>query len=53
MIHVDVFWVVIPRSEDGGSKALRDVGILTDNYTVLQAGRPWLESSPPWKPQIS
>jgi hypothetical protein len=38
--------------EDGDSKVLRNVGIL-QHYTASQPGKPRLESSPMWKPQIA
>jgi len=34
-------------------KAPRNVGILPQNYTASQPRRPWLESSPPWIPEVS
>jgi hypothetical protein len=40
-------------SEDGGSMYLRNVGILPQHCMASQASRPRLESSWPWKPQIS
>jgi hypothetical protein len=39
--------------QDGGNKALRNVGILPQHYTASKPRRPRLELSPPWKPQIS
>jgi hypothetical protein len=39
--------------EGGSSKYLRNISILPQYYTVSQPRRPRLESSPPWKPQIS
>jgi hypothetical protein len=39
--------------EDGGSMFLRNLGILPHRYTESQPKRPRLESSRPWKPQIS
>jgi hypothetical protein len=40
------------HSEDGGSKILRNVGILPHHYTASQPRRARLESSSPWKTQI-
>jgi len=42
-IHVEVFWFVTPQSEDGGSKLLRNVGIIPQHYTESQRRRPLLE----------
>jgi hypothetical protein len=39
--------------ENGGSMALRNVGILPQHYTASKPRRPRFESSPPWKPHIS
>jgi hypothetical protein len=39
--------------EDGGSRTLRNIGILSHHYTVSQSGRPRLESSSPWTPKVS
>jgi len=39
--------------EDGGSKVVRNIGILPLQYTVSQSRTPRLEFLPPWKPQIS
>jgi hypothetical protein len=36
-----------------GGMDFRDVGILPKLYTASQLTRPWLESLPPWNPQIS
>jgi hypothetical protein len=33
---------------DGGSRALRNVGILPQHYTASQPRRPWLESKSKW-----
>jgi hypothetical protein len=38
-IHVEVFWFVTPQSEDGGSKLLRNVGIIPQHYTASQPRR--------------
>jgi hypothetical protein len=43
----------VSQPEDGGSKALRNFGILPHHCTVSQPRRSWLESSWPWKPQVS
>jgi len=39
--------------EDGGSIDLRNDGIPSQHYTASQSRRPWLETSPPWKPPKS
>jgi hypothetical protein len=39
--------------EDGGSMVLRNVGILPLHHTASQTRRSRLESSPPWKSQIT
>jgi len=39
--------------EDGGSMDLWNAANLPQHYTASQARRPWLETSPPWKPQKS
>jgi len=36
----------------GDSKFRRNVGILPQPCTASQPRRPWLQSSPPWRPQI-
>jgi len=41
------------RAEDGGSKVLQNVGILLQHYTLSQPRRSRLESSLPWKHQVS
>jgi hypothetical protein len=47
-------WIIsLFHPEDGGSMALRNVGILAHHYTVSQRRKSRLKSSPPWKPQIS
>jgi len=51
-IGVEVFWVVTPCNA-GDSAVLRHVGILPQHYTASQPRRPRLESSLPWKHQIS
>jgi len=39
--------------KDGGSKVLRNVGVLPQHYAASQSRRPRFEPSPPGKPQIS
>jgi hypothetical protein len=39
--------------KDGGSKVLKNDGILPKHYMASQARRSQLESSLPWQPQIS
>jgi len=41
-IQVEVFWIVVPCSvaEDGGSKVIRNVGILPQHYTASQPRSP-------------
>jgi len=43
----------VVTSEDGGGIVLRNVGVLPQQYTASRLRRPRLESSLPWKPQIS
>jgi hypothetical protein len=47
-----VFWVVILCSEEGASKIIWNIYILSCHYTVSQPRRPWLESSSLWIPHI-
>jgi len=54
-IQVEVSCIVIPCSVvighlDGGSKVLQNTSVLLKHYMVSQTRRPWLISSPPWKP---
>jgi hypothetical protein len=53
-IQVGVLRIVTPCNvgEDGGNKVLRNVGILPQHHTASQSGRPRIESSSPWKPQM-
>jgi hypothetical protein len=43
----------VDPDEDGGSKVLRNIGILPQHYTASQTRRPRLKSSPPCKHPVS
>jgi len=51
-------WCCVVLGQDtnlpvGSNKVFQNVGIIPQHYTASQPRRPQLESSPPWKPQIS
>jgi hypothetical protein len=52
-IHVSNLWVISLHPEDGGQIVLRNVGILPQHYAASKPRRPRLESSLPWKSQMS
>jgi hypothetical protein len=53
MLKVPVLNFVTPCTLVVGHQHFIGVGILPQHYTALQPRRHWLESLPPWKPEIS
>jgi len=57
--HAEFFCVVTTCSIVAGCRHFRDpccfgnFGILSQHCAESQSRRPWLDSPPPWKPQIS